>query len=154
MNYQEQLIQVGRKSARARTLAAEAESERDLVIRQANYHGRLSVRDISAAVGISHQRVAQIITADPITPMRLKLHEAMMIVLKDFGTDWVAVHEVARLVTERRLYGRKDGHPLPPAQVRARAAKHPELFEGTTDGTNRIRLTSSAAPHHTGGTVA
>jgi hypothetical protein len=140
MNYQGQLIQAGRKSARARTLAAQAESERDLLIRQANYHGRLSVRDISAAVGISHQRVAQIITADPIGPKRLKLHEAMMIVLKDFGTGWIAVHEVARLVTERQLYGRKDGHPLPPAQVRARAAKYPGLFEGTTDGTNRIRL--------------
>ena len=37
--------------------------------------------------------------------------EAMMIVLKDFGTDWVPVHEVARLVTDRRLYRRKDGHP-------------------------------------------
>jgi hypothetical protein len=144
MNYQEQLIQVGQKSAQARAVAARVESERDLLIRQANYHGRLSVRDISAAVGISHQRVAQIITANPIAPMRPKLHEAMMIVLKDFGTDWVPVHEVARLVTERRLYGRKDGHPLPPAQVRARAAKHPQLFEGTTDGTNRIRLASSA----------
>jgi hypothetical protein len=154
MNYQAQLIQVGQKSAQARALAAQVESERDLLIRQANYHGRLSIREISAAVGISHQRVAQIIAANPIAPMRPKLHEAMMIVLKDFGTDWVPVHEVARLVTERRLYGRKDGHPLPPAQVRARAAKHPQMFEGTTDGTNRIRLTSSAAPHRVAGTVA
>jgi hypothetical protein len=154
MNYRERLIEVGQKSARARMLAAQAESERDLLIRQANYHGRLSVRDISAAVEISHQRVAQIIVANPIGPMRLKLHEAMAVVLKDFGTDWVSVHEVARLVTEHRLYDRKDGHPLPPAQVRARAAKHPESFEGTTDGTNRIRLTSSAARHDVAGTVA
>jgi hypothetical protein len=140
MNYSDRLIQVGRKSAEARVRAARAEGERDLLIRQASYHGRLSVREISAAVGISHQRVAQIISADPIAPTRLKLHEAMMIVLKDFGMDWVPVHEVARLVTDRRLYRRKDGYPLPPGQIRARAAKYPELFEGTADGTNRIRL--------------
>ena len=140
MNYKQELFEVGRKSAQARATAAQVESERDWMIRQANYHGGLSIRDISAAVGISHQRVAQIINTDPIAPKRPKLHEAMMIVLKDYGTDWVPVHEVARLITERKLYRRKDRHPLPPAQVRARAAKHPDLFEGTRDGTNRIRL--------------
>lgn len=63
-----------------------------------------------------------------------------MTVLKPYGSDWVPVHEVARLVTERGLYRRRDGHPLPPAQVRSRATKYPHLFEGTRDGTNRIRL--------------
>ena len=140
MNYERELIQAGRRSAQARAAAAQAEGERDLLIRQANYQGGLSVRDISAAVGISHQRVAQIINANPIVPKRPRLHEAMMVVLKDYGSDWVSVHEVARLVTERGLYRRKDRHPLPPAQVRARAAKYDELFEGTRDGTNRIRL--------------
>ena len=138
--YERQLIEVGHTSARARVAASQAESERDLLIRQASYHGGLSVRDISAAVGISHQRVTQIINADPIAPKRLTLHEGMMIVLKDYGTDWVPVYEVARLVTERGLYRRKDRHPAPPSQVRARAAKYPELFEGTSDGTNRIQL--------------
>jgi hypothetical protein len=140
MNYQQALLEVGRKAAQARASAAQADAERDWMIRQANYHGGLSAREISAAVGISHQRVAQIINTDPIAPKRANLHEAMASVLRDFGTDWVPVHEVARLITERQLYRRKDANPLPPAQVRARAAKHPELFEGTRDGTNRIRL--------------
>jgi hypothetical protein len=131
---------VGLKCAKARAAARQAESERDFLIRRANYHGGWSVRDISGAVGISYRRVAQVINTDPIAPKRPKLHEAMMVVLKDYGTDWVSVHDVARLITERKLYRRKDQHPLPPAQVRARAAKYPELFEGTTDGTNRIRL--------------
>jgi hypothetical protein len=143
MNYQDELVSVGRKAAQARAAAAQAESERDLMIRQANYHGGLSVRDISAAVGISHQRVAQIINTDPIAPKRPTLHEEMMIVLKDYGADWVPVHEVARQITGRGHYRRKDRSPVPPSQVRARAAKYPELFEGTTDGTNRIRLRDS-----------
>jgi hypothetical protein len=143
MNYQDGLVSVGRKAAQARAAAAQAQSERDLMIRQANYHGGLSVRDISAAVGISHQRVAQIINTDPIAPKRPTLHEEMMIVLKHYGADWVPVHEVARQITGRGHYRRKDHSPVPPSQVRARAAKYPELFEGTTDGTNRIRLRDS-----------
>ena len=140
MSYIEELIEAGRKSAHARVAAAQADAERDFVIRKASYHGGMTVRDISGTVGLSHQRVAHIINADPIGRKPPKLHEAMMVVLKDYGSDWVPVHEVARLITERRLYRRKDGHPLPPAQVRARAAKCADLFEGTTDGTNRIRL--------------
>jgi hypothetical protein len=144
MNYVNALVEVGKRAARARVVANQIESERDSLIRRANYHGGMSVRDIGGWVGISHQRVAQIIQMDPIAPRRPTLHEAMIIVLKDFGTDWVPVHEVARRITERRLYNRKDRHPLPPSQVRARAGKYPDLFEGTTDGTNRIRLRRSS----------
>ena len=134
------LHEAGLKAARAKAAASGAESERDYVIRQANFHGGMSAREIAGYVGISHQRTAQIINANPIAPARRKLHEAMLIVLKDFGTDWVPVHEVARRITERGLYARRDRRPLPPGQVRARASKYPSLFEGSTDGTNRIRL--------------
>jgi len=140
MNYVQELATAGAKASRARLAANQAESERDSIIRQANYHGGMSVRDISGRVGISHQRVAQIISANPILPTRLKLHEAMVSVLRDFATDWVPVAEVARLITARGLYARKDRTPLAATQVRARAAKYPHLFVGSTDGTNRIRL--------------
>jgi hypothetical protein len=140
MNYDSALVEVGRKAAEAHARSLQADAERDLLIRQANYHGGLSSRAISGLVGISHQRVAQVIKANPIGPKPVTLHDAMAVVLKGYGLDWVPVHEVARLITERGLYNRKDRRPLPPGQVRARASKYPELFEGTADGTNRIRL--------------
>lgn len=144
MNYELELLAAGRQAALARAQANKAEAERDGLIRRASFHGRMTVRAISRAVGISHQRVAQIVNDDPIGPKPTTLHDAMSIVLKDFGTDLVSVHEIARLITERNLYRRRDNHPLPPAQVRARAAKYPDLFEGSTDGTNRIRLRRAA----------
>lgn len=52
--------------------------------------GELARSAVCPRVGccrISHQRVAQIIAADPIAPKkRPKLHEATIIVLKDFGS--------------------------------------------------------------------
>ena len=144
MNYEGELVASGVRAATARAAASQAEAERDLVIRQASYHGGMTIRAISGAVGVSHQRVAQIINNDPIGPRSVTLQQAMAAVLDDFGTDWVSVYEIARLISERNLYRRRDGQPLPPAQVRARAAKHPELFQGSTDRTNRIRLRTDA----------
>lgn len=112
MNYSLVLAAAGEKAARTRAAAAHADSERDFVIRQANYHGGMSARDISGWVGISHQRVAQIINTNPISPPRAKLHEAIVAVLREVGADWVPVAEVARLINERALYTRKDRAPL------------------------------------------
>jgi hypothetical protein len=144
MNYEAKLVNTGRAAAQARVLANQAERQRDSAIREASFHGDISARDISGWVGVSHQRVSQIISADPIAPPRPKLHEAMLSVLKGSGTEWVSVHEIARQITERRMYRRKDHAPLPPAQVRARASRYPHLFEGTNDGTNRLRLRATA----------
>lgn len=91
-------------------------------------------------LGLSFQRVATVVAGDPDRPSRPTLHGAMWEVLKENGGDWMPAHELAQLVYERELYRRKDRGVIPPGQVRARAAKYPALFEGTTDGTNRIRL--------------
>ena len=50
------------------------------------------------------------------------------------------MHELAREIYERELYRRKDRGVIPAGQVRARAANYPELFEGSNDGTNSVRL--------------
>jgi hypothetical protein len=43
-------------------------------------------------------------------------------------------------IFEEKLYARRDGGILCGAQIRARAAKLPDIFEGSQDGSNRIRL--------------
>ena len=144
MNYDEQLAAAGAKSVRARAAADQADAERDYVIRAANYHGRLSARQISGLVGISHQRVAQIINREPIGGPRTTLHEAITAVLEEKGGDWLPVQDVADEIADRGLYERKDGARLQAGQVRARAAKYPHLIEGSTDGTNRIRLAQAS----------
>lgn len=60
--------------------------------------------------------------------------------LEEHDGDWIPVHEIARQIYERELYKRKDRGVLPPGQVRARAARYQDLFEGSADGSNRIRL--------------
>jgi hypothetical protein len=140
VNWEEMLIAAGEKSARATAAAKQADAERDLAIGQARYHGGLSVREISNAVGISHQRVGQIIKKNPLGPERPSLHQAMVEVMTAYGNDWVPVREVALQINERTRYRRRDREPVGAMQVRARAAKHSHLFEGTRDGTNRIRL--------------
>jgi hypothetical protein len=140
MDYIDALEQAGRRAARARAAARQADAERDYAIRAANYHGRMSAREISGHVGISSQRVAQIINSDPIGGPRKTLHDAIMTVLDETDGSWTPVQHVAETITARRLYERKDGQPLEPGQIRARAAKYPHLIEGSTDGTNRIRL--------------
>jgi hypothetical protein len=91
-------------------------------------------------LGLSFQRVATVIAGDPDRPLRLTLHGAMRQVLEEHDGDWIGVHELARQIYERELYKRKDRGIIPPGQVRARAAKYQDLFEGTVDGSNRIRL--------------
>jgi hypothetical protein len=124
----------------ARQAAALAEARRDDVIREAHREGGLSARDIAPTVDLSFQRVATIIGGDLDRPARTRLHDAMRQVLSEHGNEWTRVHDLAREIYDRELYRRKDRGVIPPGQIRARASKYPELFEGSTDGTNRIRL--------------
>lgn len=91
-------------------------------------------------LGLSFQRVATVISGDPDRPLRLTLHGAMRQVLEERDGDWMTVHELAQEIYDRELYRRKDRGVIPPGQVRARAARYGDLFEGTVDDANRIRL--------------
>jgi hypothetical protein len=62
-DYPAQLAAVGRRHGEARSALRSVEEERDYWIRSAHQHGGLSVRDIAGLVGMSHQRVGQIIQA-------------------------------------------------------------------------------------------
>jgi hypothetical protein len=68
---------------------------------------------------------------------RLTLHEAMALVLRENDNDWMTVRSLADAVNERGLYEKRDGSPVDPSQVHARANKYRGMFE--KDG-RRLRL--------------
>jgi hypothetical protein len=140
MNYVASLRTTARAHSTARTEAALREAQRDDLIRQAHRTGGLSTREIAEAVGLSFQRVAAIVAGEKDRADRVTLHGAMRQVLSESDGDWLPVHEIARAVFVRKLYRRRDGGVVRPSQIRARAARYPEVFEGSHDGSNRVRL--------------
>lgn len=61
--------------------------------------------------------------------MELKLHEAIVIVLKEYGRP-MSTREIANEVNRRGLYHRKkDNNPVPPGQISLRTKNYPLLFE-------------------------
>lgn len=138
MNYAAELEKAGLNAGRARAALRAADAVRDHAIRQASSHARMTAREIAGHVGMSHQRVQQIV--GPTGVNRKTLHWAMAEVLNEHGGGWMPAHKIAKTIWERNLYERRDRHVLPPAHVRARAAQYPELFETTSDGSGEIRL--------------
>ena len=140
MNFKRALEIAARQNREARRALALAEAKRDALIRRAHREGGLTAREMANPLGLSFQRVAKVIAGDKDRPMRPTLHWAMQQVLEERGGGWMPAHELARTIYERGLYNRRDRGVIPPGQIRARAAKYEALFEGTSDGTNRIRL--------------
>jgi hypothetical protein len=67
------------------------------------------------------------------------LHDAMAEVLRKRSGRRAHRADIADAINRRRLYVRRDGAPLPPNQVSARASKHPDLFRGLGDGFIALR---------------
>jgi len=76
-------------------------------------------------------------TKTPATSHRMTLHEALAMILKDKDNEWTTVRDLANEVNERELYTKRDGSPVEPSQIHARAGSYPTLFE--KDGP-RVRL--------------
>jgi hypothetical protein len=140
MNFKKELRFAAERYANARRAAVLAETARNDLIRRAHREGEMTAREMAEPLGLSFQRVATVIAGDRDRPRRLTLHSAMQQVLEEQGGDWMSAHELARIIHARGLYSRRDRDVIQPGQVRARAAKYPDLFEGTKDGTNRVRL--------------
>lgn len=67
------------------------------------------------------------------------LHEAMCEVLRKRPGCRAHRAEVADAINRLRLYSRRDGEPLPPSQVSARAGKYPRLFKTLGNGIIGLR---------------
>lgn len=61
MDFARQLAEIGAKHSRAHDELRAVEAERDDLIRRAHRQGQMSTRAIATAVGMSHQRVGQIV---------------------------------------------------------------------------------------------
>jgi hypothetical protein len=78
-----------------------------------------------------------LVVASPPVPGRMTLHEALQLILSENGNEWMTVKDLAAEVNDRSLYQKRDGSPVEPNQIHARAKNYPALFE--KDGP-RVRL--------------
>lgn len=60
---------------------------------------------------------------------RMKLHDAMVEVLKSDPTGMSRAVHIAAAINERGLYRMQDGRPVEGQQVTARVGRYPHLFE-------------------------
>jgi hypothetical protein len=60
---------------------------------------------------------------------RLTLHEAIAVVLRDGGNEWMTTRELADEVNRRDLYRKRDGSPVESNQIHARAKNYDHLFD-------------------------
>ena len=84
-------------------------------------------------------------TLEPPVPRgRMTLHQALQIVLNENDNQWMTVRELADQVNDRSLYQKRDGSPIEPNQIHARAKNYASIFE--KDGP-RIRLRDQGNPN-------
>lgn len=139
-NSKTQLSAAVREIRKAHHLVRRAEAVRNDLLVSAHAEGA-TLRELAEVTGTSAQRIGQIL--EGVGSKRKTLHEAMVEVLQDLN-GWLPAHRLAQLIYEGELYRRRDRGVIPPGQVRARAAKYPELFETTIDGSGQVRLRASA----------
>ena len=73
----------------------------------------------------------------PVASGRMTLHQALRIVLNENDNQWMTVRELADEVNDRSLYQKRDGSPIEPNQIHARAKNYAAIFEKNGP---RIRL--------------
>lgn len=117
--------------------AALAEAEQELVALNERRHELEGlIERARAALGEPATPPPAPVSSEP----RLTLHEAMETVLAGRGNRWMTVHELAEEINRRGLYEKRDGTPVDPTQIHARANKYGSRFE--KDGA-RIRGSTS-----------
>jgi hypothetical protein len=110
---------------------ARPQLEAGLASAEAELHD-LETRRLELLALINQARAAlgqtDVLSSDAVTH-RLTLHEALVLVLRDNGHDWMTVRDLTDQVNARSLYRRRDGSPVEANQVHARTKNYSAMFE-------------------------
>ncbi len=74
---------------------------------------------------------AGIIPSTSSSADQLKLHEAMAVVLRQRGNAWTKISDLTEMINAQGLYTKRDGNPVKPNQLHARANRptYQPMFE-------------------------
>jgi hypothetical protein len=83
----------------------------------------VGLRDLCEQAGLSPKTTS--------TAGRLKLHEAMAVVLRQRGNAWTKISDLTDMINAQRLYAKRDKSPVEPNQLHARANRptYQPMFE-------------------------
>lgn len=68
---------------------------------------------------------------------RITLHDELAAILREQDNAWMTVQDLADTVNARQRYAKRDGSPVDPSQIHARASSYPTIFEKDS---GRVRL--------------
>ncbi len=78
-------------------------------------------RELEALVTRARAALGEPVQAVGAGRAKLKLHEAMQMLLSEAPGRAMTVQDLAREINDRRLYEKRDGSPIEPNQIHARA---------------------------------
>jgi hypothetical protein len=93
----------------------------------------LQIGILAQALGSLRTLVEQegIIPPTSSSTHRLKLHEAMAVALRQRGNNWTKISDLTEMINAQGLYTKRDGSPVEPNQLHARANRptYQPMFE-------------------------
>jgi hypothetical protein len=129
-----QKLRTALDQARADLEAGLADAEAELAVLDGRRAELLAlIAQARAALGLGPASVS----SDHPSGRSLTLHEAIAMVLREHGNEWMTARELATEINGRALYQKRDGSAVETNQIHARTKNYSNLFEKTG---SKIRL--------------